>query len=390
MHRHVDDISRADFKQLVAEPAGGIGISIYLPTGSGADSLQVREFGIQLKNLVRQAEETLTRYYRREQALLDQLSRLRELVDDEGFWREQAQGLAIFLSAGQRLMFRVYQKVEPEAQVGNRFYLLPLLPALSGGPRFYVLGISAGTARLFTGDQMSLREMTVDDMPASQQASMWFKESERTPQRRDGAPVRGGRDTVGAYHGQGEDVRAQQADLEQYLRQVDQAVVRAIDGHHAPLVLAGSEPALGHFRQVSSYPLLLGPSVDIKPETADPAALHAKSLRIVEQQSEDPAVSLMHQYHWYQANQPERVTSDPNKLAEAAGAGRVEHLLIAADALSTRGAFGEQLAAAEGALEDIGLLNQTALETLQASGDCVVIGSRRLLAGAPAAAILRY
>lgn len=390
MQPNFDMISKEDLQELISGP-GAVGISLYMPTAPAADGRVVREQSIRLKNLAGEAEAGLARYYRRDPALLAQIDWLRQLVDDEAFWRGQAQGLAIFLSARSRKTFRLPNEPVEQVFVGGHFYLLPLMPALATTGRFYVLAVSRGTARLFTGDKASLREMAVENMPASQAEAVWFKETERTSQRRNGARAGGRGETAGTHHGQGEDMRAPQADTEQYLREVDRAVLTAIDGQHGPLILAGSEPVLGHYRRLSSYPLLAGRVIELKPETAEPAELHKKALEIAEAEADDPAESLLHQYHWYQVHQPERITSDPEALAEAATLGRVEHLLIARDVLNAQTAFGEQIHLQDetAVLDNVDLLNVAAAHTLSASGTCVLV-SRKQLAGAGAAAILRY
>jgi hypothetical protein len=388
MQPYFDVISREDLQELLAGP-GAVGISLYMPAVAGADGRQVREQSIRLKNLAAEAEDGLARYHRRDQALLAQIDWLRQLVDDEAFWRGQAQGLAIFLSSKFRKTFRLSTEPAEQVFVGGHFYLLPLVPSLTSSERFYVLGISRGTARLFAGDKASLRELAVEDMPASQADAIWFKESERSTRNNSAMAGRGG--ISGSSHGQGEDTRAPQADTEQYMREVDRAAIKAIDGQHGPLILAGSEPALGHYRRISNYPLLTKQAIEVKPEMAEPAELHSKALKIVEQEREDPAESLLHQYHWYQAHQPDRITSDPEALAEASTLGRIEHLLIASDVLQPQTAFGEQLPnQVEGAaIDNTDLLNLAATNTLGSSGHCVLV-DRRLIAGAPAAAILRY
>lgn len=390
MEPSFDAISKNDLQELISGP-GAVGISLYLPTVAAADGQAAREQSIRLKNLAGEAEAGLARYYRRDPALLAQIKLLRQLVDDEAFWRQQADGLAIFISPRLRRTFRLPITPSERVFVGGHFYLLPLVPAIATAARFYVLAVSRGTARLFAGDKASLRELVVEGMPTSQADAMWFKETERTPQRRDGAPIRGGRDTVGAYHGQGENSRAPQADTEQYLREVDRAVLRAIDGRHGLLILAGSEPVLGLYRRLSAYPLLAQVPIDLKPETAEPAELHRRALDITASESSDQSESLLHQYHWYQAHQPERITSDPEALAEAAALGRVEHLLIAGDVLRAEAVFGERfpLQNEAAALDNADLLNVAAAHTIGASGNCVVV-SRKQLGGQPAVAILRY
>jgi hypothetical protein len=114
-----------------------------------------------LKNLIRQAQESLQTYGLRPaeaEGLLEPASKLLGAIP---FWKDKRDGLALFISPG---MFRHYQlptAFEPLVVVTHRFHVKPLL-AFLGGNEFFVLALSQNEVKLFEGSRFGLS--TIDDL----------------------------------------------------------------------------------------------------------------------------------------------------------------------------------------------------------------------------------
>jgi hypothetical protein len=70
------------------------------------------------------------------------------LVDDDDFWREQARSLAVFASPGGLRTFRLPNRLQPVVEVADRFYVKPLLRAITFRQAAFVLALAAGSVRL--------------------------------------------------------------------------------------------------------------------------------------------------------------------------------------------------------------------------------------------------
>ena len=134
-------------------------VSIYLATHRlPTENQQDRT---RLKNLLRQAHESLLTYGLRTaeaEALLLPATRLLEAIP---FWKDKRDGMALFISPG---IFRQYQlptSFEPLVVVAHRFHVKPLL-AFLGGNQFFVLALSQNAVRLFEGSPFGLS--AIDDL----------------------------------------------------------------------------------------------------------------------------------------------------------------------------------------------------------------------------------
>jgi Bacterial archaeo-eukaryotic release factor family 8 len=106
------------------------------------------------------------------------------LLDDEGFWAHQANGLAVLSSAEHLETYRLAFDVLPMAEVSDRLHLKPLLPALTPKAA-YVLAISQKSVRFFEfTPPLELVEIKVEGLPKD------FGEATGRTLQRDGAPAR--------------------------------------------------------------------------------------------------------------------------------------------------------------------------------------------------------
>jgi len=99
----VDVLSRDDLELLVRQPRSSCA-SLYMPTHRSGPETQ--QDPIRLKNLIRQAEQRFVGTGTRRRDANEILHSVRELIEDEAFWRHQSDGLALFLRTG---WFRCYR-----------------------------------------------------------------------------------------------------------------------------------------------------------------------------------------------------------------------------------------------------------------------------------------
>jgi hypothetical protein len=136
-------------------------VSIYLPTHDKAR--EVRQDPIRMRNALAIVTEQLLGAGHRRPEVEELLKPAQALLDDEFFWRHQAQGLAVFVAPGG--LFQVHKlpvEVQEEQHVGPRPHVKPLLPLLADDGRFYVLTAQVADTRLYVGTRHGLSEMDVD------------------------------------------------------------------------------------------------------------------------------------------------------------------------------------------------------------------------------------
>ncbi len=254
-------------------------MSIYMPTQRTGD---VEQGAIRLKNLLRDAEDKLQGMGLRQPEAARLLEQGRALVDDTLFWHHQGDGLALFIAPDMFRYFRLPYRLDEMVAVSNRFHVSPLLPLFANDGIFYVLGLSQNKVRLIQCSRDGGREVTPGTLPESMADVLQYDEFSENLQFRSG-PSQGAAGKGNAiYHGHGEGKDVAKEQVVRFLREVDHGLHEALKDEQSPLVLAGVEYLLAHYREINSYPSLLSEEVDGNPDDVSPAALQSRAWPIVE------------------------------------------------------------------------------------------------------------
>jgi Bacterial archaeo-eukaryotic release factor family 11 len=367
---YVDLPTRGDIQRLGAVRAGAC-VSIYLPTTPLTQDAQADR--IALKNLAAQALDALrSRGTDKAQAAAIEEA-LADLVDDDEFWRFQARSLAVLATPAETLTFRLPNTLQPLAMAADRFFIKPLLRAITVPQSAYVLALAQGAVRLVevSGDLPSVT-VKVEGLP-SDVASAVGKASIQD------------RSQKGRIHGaEGQKVR-----MRQYARLVDQALRGLLAGSETPLILAAAQPLDAIFRSVCSYPHLVGASIEGNPEQSTDEDLGRASRAILDQLHRDELAALNTLFETRSAQG--RTTTDIAQAAKAATFGAVATLLVDIDDVVPGHIDDDGRVNFDAAGQTShGVVDQIAARAL-ASG-ARVLGLRRadIPGGGSLAAILRY
>ena len=227
---HRDDVS------VLLEPHEPPCLSLFLPTHHARNGGQ--QDPLRLRNLVDDGVERLKALGLRAPEAQDIVRPARGLLEDGRFWRQQTQGLAVFLSPGWHLVVRAPFALPELLAVSGRFHVRPLLQGLSPDERFHLLALSRHGARLFVGPRFELSAVDVPDMPHGMQDIERYLVHEKQLQGHAGPRGGGSPERMLHGHGPGDDPADER--VVEYFRQVDKAVVPHLHGT-APLVLAAVE-----------------------------------------------------------------------------------------------------------------------------------------------------
>jgi Bacterial archaeo-eukaryotic release factor family 11 len=307
---HVDIPSRQDIQRLSAVRAPSC-LSIYLPTTPITQDAQADR--IALKNLLRQGLDRLSArgIAKRERDAIDEA--LGDLIDDDGFWRFQAHTLAVLATADETLTFRLPNRLEPAVVAGDRFFIKPLLRALTVSQSAFVLALAQGSVRLVeVSADLPAAAVKVEGMP-SDAASAVGKASiaDRTA------------------HGRIQGSEGQKVRLRQYARQVDHALRGRLGNSETPLILAAHQPLDAIFRSVCSYPHLVAETLALPPEESSDADLAQASRAVLDRLHAAELESWRSQFAARSGQG--RTTTDVAQAAKAATFGAVQTLFVDID-----------------------------------------------------------
>lgn len=298
-------------------------VSIYLPTSRAGGAGQ--QGPIRLKNLLGRAEQRLVERGVRGAEARTFLEPLAALTTDSMFWREQSEGLALFLGEGSPQYFRLPLAFEEQLTVDGRFHITPLLPLVNGDGRFLLLAVSQKRVRMLEGDRWAAREIDLATLPGSLTEALNYDEPQSTLQLHT-ARSDGYRKQNAAFHGQGGAPDAAKDELRQYFLRIDRPLADFLANERAPLVFAGVDYLFPMFREVCRYPRLVEKPLMGNPDLLSVQELHSRAWQIVEslfRRKRDEALA-----DFQQKLGSDWASRDLQQVVVAAEGGAVETLLV--------------------------------------------------------------
>jgi len=368
LHTDIPTVQQIDQLMTSREPAS---VSIYMPTATDTKGEQER---LQLKNLASDAVGELTAkgVDKRDIALVEE--HLQELIDDADMWRYQARSLAIFATPDSVRTFRLPNQLQAQVHASDRFFVKPLLRAITFPHTGYVLALSQNEVRLLEiladGPPLVVK---VPDMPADMDAAMASR----------GVSGRAPRGRISSA--EGNKIR-----MAQYSRRINQALRPVLHGD-APLIIAATEPLASIFRAACTYPQLSPDTLSGNPETTSDADLAAQARDALDSTY---ARQLADSHGLFETRRAQsRAVSDLAEVARAAVMGMVDTVFVDIDDV-----VPGTLDADSGAVtllpandpEAYGLVDEIIRHVWAAGGTVLAVRREDVPDGGTCAAILRY
>jgi Bacterial archaeo-eukaryotic release factor family 11 len=368
---HTDIPTRASLNRLLVnrDPAS---VSIYVPTdpasANSGPRTALRNLGERSLQQLRSAGTAGAHVAAIEEELAD-------LVDDQWFWRYQARTLAVLLTPRILQTFRLPNRLLSILEVSDRFYLKPLLRAVTFPQVAFVLALAQNSVRVIevsADDEPA--EVRVPDLPADAAGSAGRSSlADRAPTRR----IQGD---------EGQKIR-----LRQYARRIDQVLRPFLTGLDVPLILAATEPLDSIYRSVNSYPQLAPESIAGNPENASDAELAARARQVLDGLY---AERLRRTHDLFEHRSAHgRGLLDIGDVARAATYGAVDTVLVDIDDV-VPGSIDEQSGAVtlapEHAADRYGVIDEIARRVWLAGGTVLAVRRDDVPGPGGVAAILRY
>ena len=368
---YLDIPSHSDIVAL-ATHRNDLSVSIYLPTtplsqDATADS-------IQLKNLAKEAIGKLTEAGADIKSIAAIEEQLEDLVEDYEFWRFQANGLAVLATPENVRTFRVPNTLSPVVVVSDRFFVKPLLRAVTFRNSGYVLAFAEGSVRLVEiSAELPATAVKVEGLPKDAKSavgrSTLIKSSMARLQGKEGQKVL----------------------FRQYARQVDAALRGLLSGSDLPLILAANEPLATIYRSVNTYPHLAKATLDGGNDRTTDAELAAAARPVLDALNQEEIAALG---ALFATREPQaRATTDVAQAARAATLGAVDTLLVDIDEVvpGTVDETSGKVTFAEGpATSAYGVVDEIARRVILSGGRVLGVRKADIPRGKPLAAILRY
>jgi hypothetical protein len=368
---HTDIPTRSEIERLLLA-RDACCVSAYLPTSPITQDAQAGR--IELKNLVSAASGQLDAAGAGRAAVADVRESLDALVDDDDFWAEQARSLAVFASPATLRTFRLPNRLTSIVEVADRFYVKPLLRAVTFPQAAFVLALAGGSVRLVEVSRegppftVAVPDLPADAASAAGKASI----ADRSPSAR-------------LQGSEGQKVR-----LRQFARKVDQALRGVLTGLELPLILAAAEPLASIYRSLNSYPHLVATGIAGNPEAASDDDLAAAARTVLDGVYADELAAVRELFDLRSSHG--RGSTDVATVARAATQGAVDTLLVDVDE-KLPGHVDEDSGAVTFAEDDAvsyGVVDEIARRVLLTGGRVLAVRAPDIPGEGPLAAILRY
>lgn len=382
------DLFSADRLTALMERPKGPCVSIYLPTHRA--SVENPQDRLRFKNLLKEAEGRLEALRLRPSEARDLLAQAHQMLEDDPFWRQLGDGLALFVAPEVFRFYRLPRRFSELVVVTDRFHLKPLLPLLTEDGGFYVLALSQNEVRLLQGSRDSIGEVYLKDIPKNLAEALKYDVFEKQIQvhpRAAGGPR--GRPAI--FHGHGGGAEETKEQILQYFRQIERGLQEILKEKRSPLVPAGVDYLLSLYREVNTYPHLMEKGVAGNPERLRPDELHAKAWEIVQPRFQEAQRQAADRYHKLRGTG--KTANYLEAVVPAAHHGRIEVLFVALG-VQLWGLFDpaeDKVYVNPKALPgDEDLLDLAAIQTLLHGGTVYAVEIEQMPEDAPVASILRY
>jgi hypothetical protein len=362
-------------------------LSLFMPTAKAGP--EVKQNSIRFKNLLSEAEASLSRKKMSSDMSDSILGPLRKLVNDNIFWANQSTGFAVLRSLESLHTYRLPMECNELIVLADHFHLKPFMRYLQHNWSFYVLAFSQNRTKLLHCSRKRVTEIEAPNMPRSLAEALKYDDPQKQLQFHTGAPGRGG-ERAAMFHGHGVGIDETKDNVQRYSYHVNRSLEPVLRDEKVPLILATVDYLFPIYRTANTYAMLLEDFVKGNPDRLSDEDLMNQAWPIVEKlcrEVEDQAISAFR----------ERVgtgltSTDLKEVVVSARSGRVDSLLVAGD-LERWGVVGESgdeiSFHGDRQVDSYDLLNFAAVQTLLHGGSVFVLPHEKM-PGESSAAVFRY
>lgn len=315
--------NREVFEKL-AEKEEEIAVSLFIPTTRGGHEVLEGKDAIHLKNELRQAKNQLVDIFKLTEPQAESfLKPARNLMRNDEFWREQSDGLVLFISDNDMKDFSVPVNFRPEVYVSNYFYLRPLVPMVNKREKYFLMLLSQNQIKFYECTKYAITEVMIKDLvPEGMLEVVGEDYKEKTLQSRSGQ----GESGEAMYHGHNVANDKHNEELEKYMRAIDEGLNEMLHDENAPLVVCAVDHIFADFKKYSKYNNIFPENISGNPEHESILELHEKSVNLLK-----PFFNEAHQQAWKQFGEnvhQENTSTSIEEILPKAINGRVETLFV--------------------------------------------------------------
>ncbi len=301
-------------------------ITIIIPTSRAGEEVDSRQLQKRYKNSLKELRNICAEKGLKNKEIVRYLEPLESLLEDVHFWRNQSDGLAVFMHDDIMECFTLPGEYNETIYLADHFYLVPIIPLFNDDGIFYLLSLSLRNVKFFEGSRHDITEIMIDDLvPGRLEDAVGYDYEERSLQHRSGQEG----DGTAMYHGQGSGKDDKKDEIKKFFRAVDKGLMNILNEEDAPLVLACVDHYYPVYREVTNYNNLFDEYISGNPDEEDPILLHEKAWMILEKHFRKQREIKTKNY--LDNSSGDKTSADPEKIIPASVDGRIDTLFLQKD-----------------------------------------------------------
>lgn len=363
----------------------GTCISLYQPTHRHIPENQ--QDLIRYKNLVQKIEQSLEKKYDKRE-IEQRMKPFYDILQDEGFWRRSREGLVIFASTEQCIVYRLQRPVEELAIVADSFHMKPLIRINQSADRYHLLGLNREEFAIFEGSRYDIEKIELHpDIRNTFEKAVGeeYEEKKVTP------TGSGPRDQT-MMHGFGSKKDVIHKVTDKFFRIVDSEVIKHFSRPmELPVYLVALDEYHSMFQQISKNSFLREQGIKADYQALELNDLKDAAWKILEPIYLEKTQALVEQFETARAK--DEGSDDIAQVARAATEGRISRVLIESDKIYPGRVHLETGELTEADIDNPEIddvLDDIAELVFKQKGEVVVVPKERMPSDTGVAAVYRY
>ncbi|MEX1002219.1 MAG: hypothetical protein WDZ35_08910 [Crocinitomicaceae bacterium] len=352
-------------------------VSIYIPTHRFGEPTLEGKDALQLKNQLKAIKQKLTASGMHADEADRYLKPASDLLKDSEFWRNQSDGLAIFIAEGVFQKYTLPIHFEAFNYLSEEFYLKPLMPFFNDNGRFFLLNLQPGNIKFYSGNQYSITEIDLqDDLPERLEDVVGYDYEQKTLQFRT---QQGGlSSTEGHFHGHSDENSDRKDELLRYFQVVNEGVMNLLnDKNKEPLLVACVDYHFPIYREANTYLHLYPDSISKTLRDVDVYLLHEHAWKILSSHFEKHKNHKLNQFNEFQGTG--KTSRDIRQIISAAENGKIDALFLEnrADILGNYDPKNHEIHLnGESDKKGISLMNLVAMKVFEQGGEVYLLDKK--------------
>jgi len=211
------------------------------------------------KNLAKEAKVSLEQKYS-DKDIKPLVSLLKQMEDDAELWSHSKDGLVLFATLDEMIIYRIEKDLKPISIVSSSFHIKPLVQYYQAMETFTILALEAESFALYIGNHLEMNPMVLSENVETTLAEVLGTQHTENYQTHG---VYGGASDGSTFHGHGGKSDEVEIDRAKFFRHVDRFVTEEISKKlELPLILVAHKEHQTDFKKLSINPFILEKCID--------------------------------------------------------------------------------------------------------------------------------